>query len=349
MVHSTLSPYVHMFDVNQAKYSGQFNLKTGSRTEDDENAGGYSWFYNLRIYSLKLSQDSREIIAGCGRTGEGAPIQVFDLERSKVTKSIIAHKEDVNSVCYLDKKNSSIFVSGSDDGLCKVWDTRILKDDQPVGVFYGHVSGLTHVSSKEDNRYFISNSKDQSIKLWDIRKFSTEKKKVSLHDYDYRYGTVSQSSLDTSRAQMKTNDQSVMTFLGHQVHMTLIRCHFSPLHGTGQRYIYSGSYDGKVYVYDTITGKNVMKLELPSGGSYSSNSVVRDCAWHPYSQNLISTSFYGEIHKWEHMDLRDAEKIGAKVQNDPRARRQTGNNYSSYYSDDDEDNNSGSFGFSDEP
>lgn len=306
MIHSTLSPYVHMFDVQKAKYSGEFNLKNGSRNEDDEPTG-YSWFYSLRIYSVKLSQDNKEIIAGCGRTGEGAPIQVFDLEEKKVKTSIIAHKEDVNSVCYLDRRNSSIFISGSDDGLCKLWDSRILRNNQPVGIFYGHVSGITYVNSKEDNRYFISNCKDQSIKLWDIRKSCTEKKNISMHHYDYRYDMVNRMSLEQSRNYMKRNDQSIMTFTGHQVHMTLIRCHFSPPYGTGQRYIYSGSFDGKVYIYDTVTGDNIMKLELPTGGSYYSNSVVRDCAWHPYSQNFISTSFFGEIHKWEYMDLRDGE------------------------------------------
>lgn len=31
-----------------------------------------------------------------------------------------------------------------------------------------------------------------------------------------------------------------MTFRGHQVLKTLIRCHFSPRESTGQSYIYSG-------------------------------------------------------------------------------------------------------------
>jgi DDB1- and CUL4-associated factor 11 len=42
-------------------------------------------------------------------------------------------------------------------------------------------------------------------------------------------------------------DASLMTYSGHQVLQTLIRARFSPPHVTGQRYIYSGSYNGKVY------------------------------------------------------------------------------------------------------
>lgn len=43
-------------------------------------------------------------------------------------------------------------------------------------------------------------------------------------------------------------DDSVMTYRGHAVCMTLIRCNFSPLATTGQQYIYSGSADGRIHV-----------------------------------------------------------------------------------------------------
>lgn len=39
-----------------------------------------------------------------------------------------------------------------------------------------------------------------------------------------------------------------MTYRGHSVLRTLIRCHFSPAATTDQRYIYSGSADGKIHV-----------------------------------------------------------------------------------------------------
>lgn len=39
-----------------------------------------------------------------------------------------------------------------------------------------------------------------------------------------------------------------MTYRGHRVYRTLIRCHFSPIASTGAQYIYSGSADGKIHV-----------------------------------------------------------------------------------------------------
>jgi WD repeat-containing protein 23 len=39
-----------------------------------------------------------------------------------------------------------------------------------------------------------------------------------------------------------------MTYRGHSVLRTLIRCHFSPAETTGAQYLYSGSADGRVHV-----------------------------------------------------------------------------------------------------
>lgn len=44
------------------------------------------------------------------------------------------------------------------------------------------------------------------------------------------------------------HDCSVMSYRGHTVLRTLIRCHFSPAETTGSQYIYSGSADGVVHV-----------------------------------------------------------------------------------------------------
>ena len=41
-------------------------------------------------------------------------------------------------------------------------------------------------------------------------------------------------------------DTSVMTYRGHSVLQTLVRCHFSPEFTTGQRYIYTGCAAGRV-------------------------------------------------------------------------------------------------------
>lgn len=48
-------------------------------------------------------------------------------------------------------------------------------------------------------------------------------------------------------------DSSLMTYRGHGVLHTLIRCRFSPTHSTGQQFIYSGCSTGKVVGKDCQT------------------------------------------------------------------------------------------------
>jgi hypothetical protein len=48
-------------------------------------------------------------------------------------------------------------------------------------------------------------------------------------------------------------DCSIMTYRGHAVLQTLIRCHFSPAETTGGQYIYSGSADGRIHVRVTLS------------------------------------------------------------------------------------------------
>ena len=102
----------------------------------------------------------------------------------------------------------------------------------------------------------------------------------------------------------------MFTFTGHGVLQTLIRCQFSPIETTGQRYVYTGSSDGKLRIYDLISGGLVQSL--PESGSssgqdvsdyyyhhQSSNGVpARDVSWHPHYPVIASTSFDSSVKIW---------------------------------------------------
>jgi len=154
------------------------------------------------------------------------------------------------------------------------------------------------MDSRGDGRYLISNSKDQTIKLWDIRKFSpssyiqTSKKAASQNDWDYRWERVPKRVRKDGMRQHEA-DSSVMTYRGHAVLQTLIRCHFSPQFTTGQRYIYTGCGSGRVVIYDLLSGEIVQSLHGHRG-------CVRDVSWHPYLPELISSSWDFTINKWQH-------------------------------------------------
>lgn len=280
------------------------------------------------IWSVRFSGDGRELVAGASDHA----VYVYDIERRQSILRIPAHEDDVNAVCFGDKSSPHLLYSGSDDTTIKVWDRRSMSDERPAGVFLGHTEGLTYIDSKGDGRYVLSNGKDQTMKLWDLRRMMTSDRAdtIEFSDYstgfDYRF-----QPYNTAVYKRHPHDSSVVTFRGHRVLKTLIRCHFSPPGSTDSRYVYSGSEDGSVYVYNmdaTLAGKvdvNVATSQrrerghdrAVSGSSHGSNgeedsdnedpgfdmwdqtrrttwkTCVRDAAWHPHAPVLAATSWNG--------------------------------------------------------
>jgi DDB1- and CUL4-associated factor 11 len=103
----------------------------------------------------------------------------------------------------------------------------------------------------------------------------------------------------------------VVTFRGHSVLKTLIRCHFSPPGSSNSRYVYSGSEDGKVYIWN-MDGTLKQKIDVYEATKYTrprsdgggdggygyemhgrNNSIwktcVRDASWSPAAPVLAGT------------------------------------------------------------
>ncbi|XP_015585842.1 DDB1- and CUL4-associated factor 11 isoform X2 [Cephus cinctus] len=273
------------------------------------------------IFSLVFSSDGREILGGAN---DGF-LYVYDRECHQRALRIEGHDDDVNTVAFADN-TSQILYSAGDDGLCKVWDRRTLSetDPHPVGVLAGHMDGITYIDPRGDGRHLVTNSKDQTIKLWDVRAFSDEnaeqntRKAVTNQNWDYRWQRVPKR-LHRAR-NMLEGDTSIMTYRGHSVLQTLIRCHFSPAATTGQRYIYTGCASGRVIIYDVLTGRIVSSLSGHRG-------CVRDVSWHPFRQEIVSTSWDGAIASWRYagkssMDNSDSEEE-SDTESPPRTLRRS--------------------------
>lgn len=253
------------------------------------------------IWSIRFSGDGRELVAGTSADS----IVVYDIESRQVLHHIHGHDDHVNAVCFADKSSPHIVYSGSDDSTIKVWDRRSMGSGREAGAFVGHLEGLTYIDSKGDGRYILSNGKDQSMKLWDLRmaKSSAQFREESPQrrhiggTFDYRREAYDEEDWDPH-----PQDNSVVTFRGHKVLRTLIRCHFSPPSSTNSRYVYSGSADGMVYIWNldaTLAGTIDVKkatmgtrrrdrhtrhwFDEPGGWG----TCVRDASWHPSAPVMV--------------------------------------------------------------
>jgi WD repeat-containing protein 23 len=250
----------------------------------------YEGYY--MVFSVRFSGDGRELVAGTS----DETIIVYDIERQGAVLRIEGHDDDVNAVCYGDPSSPHILYSGSDDGSLKVWDRRSLGDGRPAGVFLGHTGGLTYIDSKNDGRYVLSNSKDQSVKLWDLRKVMSTRKAMRLDPQSFLSPWDYRGDPKELRRKRHPHDSSVVTFRGHAVSRTLIRAHFSPPGSTDGQFIYSGSQDGKVYVWNLDSTLNTT-LDVSSATAYLKRrpkdlvdsywygsdyqTLIRDASWHP--------------------------------------------------------------------
>jgi hypothetical protein len=107
---------------------------------------------------------------------------------------------------------------------------------------------------------------------------------------DYRMTRLSRNEVASSAAAARQRnwDNSVMTFTGHSVAQTLIRCDFSPVHSTGSRYAFTGSADKLIYVYDILTGECVKRID-------GHEHTVRDVSWH--DRLIVSSSWDGTVQR----------------------------------------------------
>ena len=240
MIYSSITPYVGLSPVRpiyggDEAHANQVTLDFSRGSSD-----------NFGIWSLRFSGDSREIIAGA----HYGSIYVYDIESQQRMLAVSGHDDDVNGVAFADAASSHVFISGSDDSYLKVWDRRSLNSRKASGTLPGHTEGVTYIAPKGDGRYCISNSKDQSVRLWDLRmmRSSSDVSRWSHLDYGLRNWDYRYMPYRAPRYYAHPEDCSVMTYRGHSVLRTLIRCHFSPASTTGQRYIYSGSADGRIHV-----------------------------------------------------------------------------------------------------
>ncbi|KAL2180892.1 WD40-repeat-containing domain protein [Thermothelomyces heterothallicus CBS 202.75] len=290
---------------------------TGDPYSLDLSDGGQSGrnnfiFGGFAIFSVRFSGDGRHIVAGTGNNS----IVVYDIERRRSLHHVPGHQDDVNAVCFADKLSPHILYSGSDDCTIKVWDTRSMGDGREAGAFVGHTEGLTYIDSKGDGRYILSNGKDQSMKLWDLRMAMSTSRFEELdptavtrnreYDYDYRW-----QPYEDYQWFQHPYDNSLVTFRGHEVRRTLIRCHFSPPNSTDSHYVYSGSHDGYIYIWNldaTIAAKIDVKAATRASSvqprperrhrlhhRYSNGweSMVRDVGWHPNAPMLVASSWCG--------------------------------------------------------
>ncbi|XP_025190647.1 guanine nucleotide-binding protein subunit beta-2 isoform X1 [Melanaphis sacchari] len=150
---------------NYVACGGMDNMCTVYDLNNRDSNGGAKMVRELLGYEGFLSScrfvDDKTLITGSG----DMKLCMWDLEAGKKTSEIeAAHCGDVVSLSLSSDQN--IFVTGSVDKTCKLWDRRELKCKQ---VFFGHEADVNSVCFHNSGFGFATASEDKSARLYDIR------------------------------------------------------------------------------------------------------------------------------------------------------------------------------------
>ncbi|KAH1261564.1 LEC14B [Glycine max] len=267
LVYASMSPIVHIVNAGSAETESLANV-----TVITTNA------------TPPAPTNSINIAIALNATKYYRAIDIKKLDFHDMCQSFLS---DVNTVRFADETSHLIY-SGSDDSFCKAsqqgfkWDTlRALHLLIPEEMDF---ISFQMVKIKRSN--FGTYAKCHPM----LPEFSLYSSNPGYRSYewDYRWMDYPPQAKDLTHPC----DQSVATYRGHSVLRTLIRCYFSPAFSTGQKYIYTGSHHACVYIYDLVSGAQVATLK-------HHKSPVRDCSWHPFHTTLVSSSWDGDVVKWE--------------------------------------------------
>jgi WD repeat-containing protein 23 len=239
----------------------------------------------LQIFGLRYKPACPSTIALCA--GGNAPsVFILDLETMQVVTNSPRTIHDESSVAYLDRQGN-VICCGGDDFHIKLWDVR-MRMGPPIGVLEGHMDGITSISTTLDDIHILSNSKDQTAKLFDARRLVNvhETAPVRALAWDYRFMAY------PGRHLIHPSDSSLVTYSGHDVLLTHIRCGFSPAY-TGNRFVFNASASRGIHVYSRHTGRLLNRMVLPF------QSVIRECAWHPHQPLMVAATFNGHLLAWD--------------------------------------------------
>lgn len=213
---------------------------------------------------------------------------VYDLLANRRTVKIQAHANDVNSCCWADTASGNVLVSASDDTFLKVW--CVTHDSSLVayltllpGIADRLALHRSHLACwwdtpRESPMSQLRETVGISFQMAKTKRcaFGTcarcvavrslrSLRMISMGHLDSIIGMHALPSISSAHSpQLRKRyghyprpkraahpeDCSVMTYRGHAVLRTLIRCHFSPMETTGGQYIYSGSSDGRIHVWN---------------------------------------------------------------------------------------------------
>ncbi len=119
------------------------------------------------VYNLEFTPSNDYTVVACHAN---QALALYDTRLESRTCSIAnAHEDGVNVISFID---TFLFATGSDDGLIKIWDIRMLSE-KSVAVLKGHKGWVKNVEVDRRSNSLFSVAFNDGVRKWDINKLDS--------------------------------------------------------------------------------------------------------------------------------------------------------------------------------
>jgi WD40 repeat protein/serine/threonine protein kinase len=229
------------------------------------------------VLSVAFTPDGKQIVSSGG--GDGT-VKVWDVTVGHELTQLSGHQSSVSGIAF--SPDGGRLVSGSQDGMVKIWDTRSCSEAMTLRnrqeEFY-----IYHVAFSPDGRYVASGGCAHTFKIWDA---ATGADTMTFHGHESSIDGVafspdgkhiaSASRDKTIKVWDVSSGKELVTLKGHDSGVICVA--FSP----DGRFIVSGSLDPNIRVWEWQTGRESLLLRGHSKG------IILSVAFSPDGKRIAS-------------------------------------------------------------
>lgn len=246
---------------------------------------------------IALSPDGRYMVKG----NVDSTALLLDVETGKVLRRFEGHNKVVYS--YDFSPDGKYLVTAGADRFLIVWEVATGKE---VHRLKGHVDHVFDVKFSADGQTLVSGSWDGSMRVWDV---STGKSAMWVdlkNDSPYAVGyspddlyLVSADLSEKLKFREMDSGEEFRTMVGHTDQISSFT--FSPPATSERNLMVTGSWDGKVKVWDVLTGMLVKKFQH--------EGPVYTVDFDPQGQFVASGSGDRTIRLWNPVSGKEVGKL----------------------------------------
>ena len=257
--------------------------------------------HGYEVLDLCISDDNARFVSG----GGDKTVFLWDVATAQTLRRFQGHVGRVEAVMF-GGEGDGVVVSGSYDGSVKVWDAKS-RSDKAIMTFTEAKDSVSCVAVRGHEIY--AGSVDGRVRIYDLAMGCVETDVLGTSVTSVTPTLAGDSYLvSTLDSKMRLMDRPsgkcLQTFMDPEFQNETYRLR-STL-GMGDSVAFSGGEDGRVFVWDVLTGEVVERVwhkrdggdEKGGGGVGSKGDAVSAVAWNQVRRIWASAGGDGEVVVW---------------------------------------------------